>query len=286
VTDAYHEQVKQQLEQARRTAGGLMAKVQQLGGQLKDMTAERDRLAVRVPLVCCDERHEAKVRGLEAQLRAAEDELAQRRQAEARVRALHREEYGLCAACTGSHGVPWPCPTIAVLNGAVASQEAQQAPVCCQCGSTAVVYRNYLDQPFCCPCAECCPRPAEDRAERYRLAWQSARKRAAAADARLAELEDNNGGWLGSWIPGTLLPFDPLPDHYGAAFGEGAQPWWAVRSEEDRQRDLVQQCIADQLPVAPEPMALPSEEQMRARVRQTLGVVLKPNLATPAGGQP
>lgn len=104
-------------QQERRTAGGLMAQVQQLGGQLKDATAERDWLAARVPLVCCDERHEAKVRGLEAQLRAAEDELAQRRQADARVRALHHEEYGLCAACTGSHGVPWPCPTINALNG-------------------------------------------------------------------------------------------------------------------------------------------------------------------------
>jgi hypothetical protein len=34
-----------------------------------------------------------------------------------RVRALHRNEYGLCDECTGSHGVPWPCPTIRALDG-------------------------------------------------------------------------------------------------------------------------------------------------------------------------
>lgn len=68
-------------QQERRTAGGLMAQVQQLGGQLKDMTAERDRFAAGAPLICCDERHEAKVRGLENQLaavRALDGQEAQR----------------------------------------------------------------------------------------------------------------------------------------------------------------------------------------------------------------
>lgn len=34
----------------------------------------------------------------------------------ARVRALHSNGYGLCDECTGSHGVPWPCPTIRALD--------------------------------------------------------------------------------------------------------------------------------------------------------------------------
>lgn len=86
-------------QQERRTAGGLMGQVQQLGGQLKDTTtraeqaeASRDAaygqyeqamagwnaeadalnamLATRVPLICADERHQTKVRALEAQLAA------------------------------------------------------------------------------------------------------------------------------------------------------------------------------------------------------------------------
>jgi len=35
----------------------------------------------------------------------------------ARVRALHREEYGCCAECTHESGVPSPCATIRALNG-------------------------------------------------------------------------------------------------------------------------------------------------------------------------
>lgn len=35
----------------------------------------------------------------------------------ARVRALHREEYGSCAECTRESGVPSPCNTIRVLDG-------------------------------------------------------------------------------------------------------------------------------------------------------------------------
>lgn len=36
----------------------------------------------------------------------------------ARVRALHREEYGCCEHCTGLYGVPYPCPTILALTAA------------------------------------------------------------------------------------------------------------------------------------------------------------------------
>jgi len=35
----------------------------------------------------------------------------------AAVHALHHDDYGLCYACTNSHGVLWPCPTIAALDG-------------------------------------------------------------------------------------------------------------------------------------------------------------------------
>lgn len=38
-------------------------------------------------------------------------------QAIARVRALHREEYGSCEHCTRADSVPYPCPTILALNG-------------------------------------------------------------------------------------------------------------------------------------------------------------------------
>lgn len=60
------------------------------------------------------------------QLRKAEDELAQRRQAEQRIRELHREYRSVydegddrsCAHCNhfGGYAVPWPCPTIATLG--------------------------------------------------------------------------------------------------------------------------------------------------------------------------
>lgn len=45
------------------------------------------------------------------------DETADLRNTIARVRSLHREEYGSCAHCTRADSVPWPCPTIRVLNG-------------------------------------------------------------------------------------------------------------------------------------------------------------------------
>jgi hypothetical protein len=47
----------------------------------------------------------------------------------AAVRALHHDDYGLCHACTGSHGVPWPCPTIAALDGPKAPAEVKSMPL-------------------------------------------------------------------------------------------------------------------------------------------------------------
>jgi len=69
-------------QQERRTAGGLMAQVQQLGGQLKDMTVRAEQAEATI----------------------------------AAVRALHHDDYGLCHACTTSHGIPWPCPTITAID--------------------------------------------------------------------------------------------------------------------------------------------------------------------------
>lgn len=60
-------------------------------------------------------------------LRSAENELRDRRQADARVRAQHQPYRSVydegdarsCAHCNqyGSYPVPWPCPTIQALNG-------------------------------------------------------------------------------------------------------------------------------------------------------------------------
>jgi hypothetical protein len=44
-------------------------------------------------------------------------------QALARVRELHREEYGSCEHCTRADSVPYPCPTIRALDGDTISKE-------------------------------------------------------------------------------------------------------------------------------------------------------------------
>lgn len=53
----------------------------------------------------------------------AEDEDGSAEAAIARVRALHKEEYGCCAECTSVHAVPYPCPTIRALDGDTTSKE-------------------------------------------------------------------------------------------------------------------------------------------------------------------
>lgn len=45
------------------------------------------------------------------------DEVGSAEAALARVRALHREEYGCCEHCTRADIVPYPCPTIRALDG-------------------------------------------------------------------------------------------------------------------------------------------------------------------------
>ncbi|KOV86086.1 MULTISPECIES: hypothetical protein [unclassified Streptomyces] len=61
---------------------------------------------------------------------SAADQRQRAKRAEAaitRVRDLHREEYGLCDECTGSHGVPWPCPTIQALDQPAPATAATRA---------------------------------------------------------------------------------------------------------------------------------------------------------------
>lgn len=65
---------------------------------------------------------QATVESLRYQIRRAREALAtdepnSAEAAIARVRALHKEEYGSCAECTRVHAVPYPCPTIRALNG-------------------------------------------------------------------------------------------------------------------------------------------------------------------------
>lgn len=43
--------------------------------------------------------------------------------------------------------------------------------VCCVCGSADVGYHNYLEQPFCWPCAN---GPRASLRVRLRLAWKAA----------------------------------------------------------------------------------------------------------------
>jgi hypothetical protein len=54
-------------------------------------------------------------------------------QAIARVRELHREDYGSCAECTSVFSVSWPCPTIRALDqpapaAATPTTEPQEQP--------------------------------------------------------------------------------------------------------------------------------------------------------------
>jgi hypothetical protein len=48
----------------------------------------------------------------------------------ARVRALHRNEYGSCSECTDVRAVPYPCPTIQALDdaGTVPEETAPAQP--------------------------------------------------------------------------------------------------------------------------------------------------------------
>jgi hypothetical protein len=72
---------------------------EQVRKQLAEAQAERDRLAAGMPLICCDERHSAKVRGLEELLVAGQKATTHWEEAYAReVRAHGATERALSAA--------------------------------------------------------------------------------------------------------------------------------------------------------------------------------------------
>lgn len=78
------------------------------------------------------EEAQATVEGLRYQIRRAREALAtdepdSAEAAIARVRALHKEEYGCCAECTSVHAVPYPCPTIRALNGVTPNSKENPA---------------------------------------------------------------------------------------------------------------------------------------------------------------
>lgn len=109
------------------------------GDAFKQLAADRDQYAARVPLVCSDERHTAKVRGLEARIEKAEtDRDFARRSADTRGRAMDEQQLHL--------------------------RESEE---------TVGRWRTRA-------------RKAEAERDRYRLAWQSARKRGAADAEQLA----------------------------------------------------------------------------------------------------
>jgi hypothetical protein len=144
------------------SAGALMAQVQQLGGQLKTAQAElvrlrqrdadRDAFAERLraawkdtagaPLICSDERHRAKVNALESRIAAA--------RAYAQKLAADGPAWDGNEQAAGEE-------ILRLLDGT-----GTQPETCCICGGGPVVYHNYREQPFCCPCAECCPQPAPE----------------------------------------------------------------------------------------------------------------------------
>lgn len=92
----------------------------------------------------------------------------------------------------------------------------------------------------------------QQAAGRYLAAWQSARRRAAAAEARLAELEESAEPWYNPFAGPYLQLFD-LCNDYGAAFGDGAKSSFALAIEKERQRELVAARIAEYLAANPVP---------------------------------
>lgn len=193
--------LRQQLRAAEDELGEVRQRLNNLRRQTHELGNERDQFAAGLPLVCSDDRHEAKVRGLEQLLTAGQNA------------AEHWE--GAYTREVAAHG------------------------------------------------------QTEHAARRHRLAWQSARRRAAAAEARVAELETDDGDWLGGWPYGPLLPLF-VPEQLGAAFGDGGQTWWAVAIDERRQRELVKQRLAEHLAANP----VPGPELDRDRLREQVSAMI------------
>jgi len=136
------EELRQQLSAARATIDGQQRDALKGAALLRATEAERDSFAAGIPLICCDERHEAKVRGLEELLTAGQKATVHWEEAYARevrahgateralaaaeariaaIRTLHQpDDIGRCAGCRDprySLPVTWPCPTTAALDG-------------------------------------------------------------------------------------------------------------------------------------------------------------------------
>lgn len=99
----------------------------QVRAQLAEAQAELDRLAAGTPLICCDERHEAKVRGLEAMLRATEARIAAVRALHQPYRSVYDTDGQSCAHCNqlATIAIPWPCPTVTALDNSLTLGAAQ-----------------------------------------------------------------------------------------------------------------------------------------------------------------
>jgi hypothetical protein len=71
--------------------------------RIRELEAERDQFAAGVALICCDERHDAKVRGLEAQLVISRAAAGERADILEGARDLLES-----AGHNGAHGDDWP----------------------------------------------------------------------------------------------------------------------------------------------------------------------------------
>ncbi|GGW15720.1 hypothetical protein GCM10018980_52060 [Streptomyces capoamus] len=108
-------------EQARLMAEEAVRRPMDVASREPDDGTQPEAPPAATPL----EEAQATIESLRYQIRRAREALttdepgesADLQAAIARVRALHREEYGSCAHCTREDGVPYPCPTIRALNG-------------------------------------------------------------------------------------------------------------------------------------------------------------------------
>ncbi|PBC71548.1 hypothetical protein BX265_6158 [Streptomyces sp. TLI_235] len=196
------------------------------------LQAERDQLAAGVPLVCSDERHQAKVAGLESALAA-----------------LHEGE----EPYEDERVAPNPGQWIWNWNRSTPAERL----------SMAAHRLDLLERFHRCVNGMHEWRIAEydehrqverARAERYRSAWRSARRRAAQAEAKLAELQADDEPCSDPFAQAYARLFALCsPNEQGAAFGDAVKHPWDVAAEQTQQRELVKQLLAEHLAANPVP---------------------------------
>lgn len=125
-----------------------------LGKQLATETATvRDLLQRNVELGTRADNAEAACEGLRERLAAANERAETAEQlrdfAARRHLDMARNEAKLTAECERLRNRTERAEARLAEIG-----ETREAGVCCACGSTAVAYHNYRDQPFCAPCAD------------------------------------------------------------------------------------------------------------------------------------